>query len=71
MRRRCAVSELVRVIEIRCPNCGPGYLRGEDKNPVPNVVKAADLRDPGNDLCCVDCGESVLIATEPVEEPRP
>ena len=66
------MSELVRVIEIRCPKCGPKMQidltgTGKDFQELPQVVNVVALRTGGD---CGSCGGDVLIATEPVEEPR-
>lgn len=62
----------VRIIEVRCPKCGPrttwrndgkGAHPESDWESMPNVVDAQRFREE-KQLC--ECGEPVLIATEPV-----
>ena len=56
---------LVRIIEARCPKCGPRLwfdCEEHTRHEIPSILPVDDLR---TELLC-KCGESVLVATEPI-----
>jgi hypothetical protein len=56
-----------RILEARCPNCGPRLwfdCEEHERHEIPSMLPTYDLR---TELVCA-CGESVLVATEPVDE---